>query len=205
MGPGAPYAPYSASEREMNQYKCRLTACVDTRVGAATLRLDRAKRPNEGESMRTRFAMSAFAPLLLAGMAYAGGSAPVDAGFTFDIPGGAGCDFPVNWTVTGKASLITLPGDRLIVTAPQQKAVVTNLDEPSKSVTLVVTSAFHVSTDANGDQIFTATGRSLLADPVANIMVLATGSFSWRFDPVNFALLDLSGTGKTVDVCAMIN
>jgi hypothetical protein len=155
--------------------------------------------------MRTRSAMSAFLPLLLAGMAYAGGSPPVDASFTFDIPGGAGCDFPVNWTLTGKTSVITLPGDRLVITAPQQKVVVTNLDQPSNSVTFVVTSAFHVSTDANGDQIFTATGRSLLADPVANIMVFATGTFSWRFDPVNFALLDLSGSGTMVDVCAMID
>ena len=154
--------------------------------------------------MLTRFVVVTFVPWFMAGMACAGGMPPADAGFTFDIPAGAGCDFPVNWTVTGKASLITLPGDRLIVTAPNQKAVVTNLDDPSKSVTLVVTSAFHVSTDENGDQIILATGRSLLADPIANYMILATGTFSWRFDPVNFSLLDFSGTGKTADVCGMI-
>src|SRR3954452_9463942 len=104
--------------------------------------------------MRMRFAVPTIAAVLFAGLAFAGGSPPSDASFTFDIPAGAGCDFPVNWTVTGKASFITLPGDRLIVTAPNQKVVVTNLEDPSKSVTLVITSAFHVSTNANGDQIF---------------------------------------------------
>lgn len=154
--------------------------------------------------MRTHFGSAAFAPLLVAGLAFAGGSPPTDAGFSFDIPAGAGCDFPVNWTVTGKASVITLPGDRLIVTAPQQKVVVTNRDAPSNTVTFVVTSAFHVSTLDNGDVIFVVTGRSLLGDPVANEMLFVTGTFSFRFDPVNSALLDLSGDGKMSDVCAMI-
>jgi len=141
----------------------------------------------------------------MAGLAYAGGSPPTDAGFTFDIPAGAGCDFPVNWTVTGKSSFIALPGDRFIITAPKQKVVVTNLDIPSNSVSFVVTSAFHASTDSNGDLIFVATGRSLFGDPVANTMLFGTGNFSWRFDPVNSALLDFSGTGQLVDVCAMID
>jgi hypothetical protein len=155
--------------------------------------------------MRTRFAISAFIPLFLAGFAYAGGSPPTDAGFSFDIPAGGGCEFPVNWTVTGKSSVITLPGDRLIITAPKQKVVVTNLAEPSNTATFVVTSALHVSTDSNGDTIVVATGRSLLGDPVANIMVFAIGTFSWRFDPISLALLDLSGNGQLVDVCAMID
>src|SRR4030095_16166611 len=103
--------------------------------------------------MRTSFAISAFIPLFLAGFAYAGGSPPTDAGFSFDIPAGAGCEFPVNWTVTGKSSGITLPGDRLIITAPKQRVVVTNLAEPSNTTTFVVTSALHVSTDSNGDTI----------------------------------------------------
>jgi hypothetical protein len=155
--------------------------------------------------MRTHIAMSAIVSWLLAGTAYAGGTPPVDAGFSFDIPAGAVCDFPVNWTVTGKSSVITLPGDRLIITAPNQKAVVTNLAEPSNTVTLVITSTAHVSTDSNGDQIVIVTGRSLLADPVAKYMVLASGRFSFRPDPVTFALVDLSGHGQLVDVCAMID
>jgi hypothetical protein len=153
--------------------------------------------------MRASYTASVLATLFVAGIANAGGAPPTDAGFSFDIPAGAGCDFAVNWTVTGKSSVITLPGDRLIVTAPQQKVVVTNLAEPSNQVSLVVTSAFHISTDANGDTIFVANGRSLLGDPVANIMVLAVGTFSWKFDP-SFALVDLAGRGTMTDVCAMI-
>jgi hypothetical protein len=167
---------------------------------------DRTRLPNEtGHNMRTSFAISALVPLLLAGIACAGGSPPTDAGFSFDIPAGAGCDFPVNWTVTGNSSVITLPGDRLIITAPKQKVVVTNLAVPSNTITFVVTSALHVSTDSNGDTIVVATGRSLLGDPVANVMVFTIGTFSWRFDPITSALLDLSGNGQLVDVCAMID
>ena len=154
--------------------------------------------------MRRRFVVAALAPLLVAGFAHAGGSPPTDASFTFDIPAGAGCDFPVNWTLTGKGAVISLPGDRYIVTAPQQTIVVTNLDAPANSVTLVVTSAFHESTDENGDLVIVTTGRSIIGDPIANTMVFAVGTFSFRVDPVNGALLDLSGKGQMSDVCAMI-
>jgi hypothetical protein len=61
------------------------------------------------------------------------------------------------------------------------------------------------SHDSNGDALFTATGVSLFADPVANFMIFLRGTFSWRFDPMNGALLDLSGHGKVSDVCAMID
>jgi hypothetical protein len=165
---------------------------------------DRTRPSDKGGNMPTRFAIAAFATFFIAGLAYGGGSPPTDAGFSFDIPAGAGCDFPVNWTVTGKSSVITLPGDRLIVASPQQKVVVTNLDAPSNTVTFFVTSALHVSTDDNGDVFVVATGRSLLGDPVANTMLFVIGTFSWRFDPVNSALLDLSGKGQMADVCAMI-
>lgn len=154
--------------------------------------------------MRMRCIIAAFSTLFTTGLAAAGGAPPTDAGFSFDIPAGAGCDFPVNWTVTGKSSVITLPGDRLIVASPQQKVVVANLDAPSNTVSFVVTSALHVSTDDNGDTIVVATGRSLLGDPVANTMLFVIGTFSWRFDPVDLALLDLSGKGQMADVCALI-
>src|SRR6476646_10531226 len=99
--------------------------------------------------MHTMSATLASVTLFIAGMAYAGGSPPVDAGFSFDIPAGAGCDFPINVKASGKTSLITLPGGRFILTSPNQRAVITNGNDPSKAVTIVVTGSVHYSTDAN--------------------------------------------------------
>lgn len=140
-------------------------------------------------------------------MVQAGGSPPVDIGFSLDIPANAGCNFPVNWTGTGKSSIITLPGDRLIVTAPKQTTVVTNLDDPSKSATLNVTGVLHASFGPQGEVMVVATGRNLLADPIANIMVLTIGTFKYIFDPITGfpSLIDLSGEGQLMDVCAMID
>ena len=141
------------------------------------------------------------------GMVQAGGSPPFDTGFSLDIPANAGCNFPVNWTGTGKSSIITLPGDRLVVTAPKQATVVTNLDDPSKSVTLNVTGVLHASFGPQGEVMVVATGRNLLADPNANIMILTIGTFKYIFDPsTGFPdLIDLSGEGQLIDVCAMID
>jgi hypothetical protein len=148
-----------------------------------------------------------FAFLLNTGMVQAGGSPPVDIGFSFDIAANDGCDFPVNWTGTGKSSIITLPGDRVIVNAPFQQTVVTNLDDPSKSVTLNVPGAIHASIGPQGEVVIVATGRNLIADPVASIMVLTIGTFKYVFDPIAGApvLTDLSGAGQVIDVCAMID
>src|SRR5206468_3109975 len=139
------------------------------------------------------------------GMVQAGGWPPVDIGFSFDIPANAGCNFPVNWTVTGKSSIITLPGDRLMINAPKQTAVVTNLDDPSKSVTLNITGVIHASFGPQGEVMVVATGRNLLADPIANTMVLTIGTFKYIFDPTTGAQIDLSGEGQLIDVCAMID
>ena len=139
------------------------------------------------------------------GMVQAGGSPPVDIGFSFDIPANAGCNFPVHWTGTGKSSIITLPGDRLMINAPQQTTVVTNLDDPSKSVTLNVTGAIHASFGPQGEVMVVATGRNLLADPIANTMVLTIGTFNYIFDPTTGAQIGLSGEGQLIDVCAMID
>ena len=141
------------------------------------------------------------------GMVQAGGSPPVDMGFSFDIPANDGCNFPVNWTGTGKSSIITLPGNRLMISAPQQTTVVTNLGDPSKSVTLNVAGAIHASFGPQGEVMVVATGRNLLADPIANIMVLTIGTFKYIFDPITGApvLTDLSGEGQLFDVCVMID
>jgi len=150
--------------------------------------------------MKAKLAMLAFVPFFNASIAAAGGSPPVDAGLNLDWPAGAGCDFPINIRVSGKASFISLPGDRLIITAPNQRVTVTNRDDPANSITFVATSTARLSTDANGNLVVVANGRSLLQDPVANILVFVIGSFSFEIS----GLTDLTGTGQLTDVCALI-
>jgi hypothetical protein len=157
--------------------------------------------------MNRLLALLVFALCVSSGTVWAGGSPPVDIGFSLDFPANAGCNFPVNWTGTGKSSIITLPGDRVIVTGPTATTVVTNLDDPSKSVTLKVGGVLHASFGPQGEVFIVATGRNLLADPTANIMVLTIGTFKYIFDPIAGApvLTDLSGKGQLFDVCAMID
>ena len=150
--------------------------------------------------MKAKLAMLASVAFFNTSIAAAGGSPPVDAGLNLDWDAGAGCDFPINIKVSGKASLITLPDDRLLITAPNQRVTVTNRDVPANSITFVATSTFRLSTDANGNLVVVANGRSVLQDPVANILVLVIGSFSFEIS----GLTDLTGTGQVTDICALI-
>lgn len=142
------------------------------------------------------------------GLAFAGGSPPTEVSFSFDIPANfikpGACDFPVRWSGSGKAGTIVLPGDRVILTSPRLKVVVTNLDDLSKTVTLNVPGAFHQSTGSNGDVVTVVTGRNLLGDPEAG-MVLAIGTFSYIFDSVGNLVQPLTGTGRLVNVCELID
>jgi hypothetical protein len=141
-------------------------------------------------------------------IAFAAGSPPVETSFSFDIPANAikpgACAFPVNWSASGKAGTILLPGNRAIFTSPRFKVVVTNLDDPSKSVTLTVPGAFHQTNGQNGDIVTVVTGRNLLGDPEAG-MVLAIGTFSYVFNSSGELIQPLAGGGRLVNVCELID
>ena len=135
-------------------------------------------------------------------------SPPSEVSFAFDIPADfikqGACDFPVRWSGTGKAGTIALSENRFIFTSPRFKVVVTNLDDPSKTVTLTVPGAFHQSLGANGAVVTVVTGRNLLGDPEAG-MVLAIGTFSYIFDSAGNLIQPLSGTGQLINVCELID
>lgn len=141
-------------------------------------------------------------------IAFGGGSPPTEISFSYDLPENywapGACAFPVNLSGSGKAGTIVLPGNRFIFTSPRLRAVVTNLDDPSKTVTLNVPGAFHQTTEQNGDVVTVVTGRNLLGDPEAGF-VLAIGTFSYIFDSDNVLIQPLTGTGKLIDVCGLID
>lgn len=111
------------------------------------------------------------------------------------------CAFDVEVSFAGKAGVIKYPGGS-IFTSPGLDATVTNLSDPSKSVTLNVTGAFHESMQ-NGNRVTVVTGRNLLFDPVAGI-VLALGTFSFVFKGEEL-VQPLMGQGQLISVCKLIS
>jgi hypothetical protein len=144
--------------------------------------------------------------LAFVGASSAGGSPPQPATIDMVVPAGSdgGCEFDVAWSGSGKAGVIVLPGNRFIYTSPGFNVDVTNL-ETGKTVSLVVTGAFHHSIrQSDGANVFVATGRNLLGDPDAG-MALTMGTFSWIWDANYRNLLQpLDGTGRMVDVCELL-
>jgi hypothetical protein len=135
------------------------------------------------------------------------GTPPGNVSLTFDVNVGdpfGSCAFPIRISAQGKGKTIQLPSGNFISTSPGLDATVINLDDPTNQVTLNITGSFHVSTDPDGSTLFVVTGRNLLADPIAGI-VLAIGDFSFAFDAAGGLIQPLTAQGGTlVDVCALI-
>src|SRR4051794_1246990 len=98
--------------------------------------------------------------------------------FTFS----ASQDFPIEFAPSGKSKFIEFSDDRSIVLSPGQEVTLTNVDDPSHSVTLNITGSFHQTTLENGSVLTEYDGRNLLGDPMIDNgqpgLVLVTGHFS---------------------------
>ena len=128
---------------------------------------------------------------------------PTEFEDTFTIEGI--CAFPVLVEVSGKTKTIELPGGRTLFTFPGEVGTLTNLDDPAKHETLSITGAFHQTILENGDVEFVATGRNLLIgfDPVDSF-VITFGRFSIVFDSDFNIIQPLSGNGRVIDVCKLL-
>ena len=115
------------------------------------------------------------------------------------------CDFPIQLEISGKTKVIKLPDGSSIITAPAQKAVVTNLDEPSQQVTLNITGSSHNSIGTDGTQYFVATGNNILYDPVVEPHLGYTqGRFTFAFDAKGNLIEPRTGKGNVTDICALV-
>jgi hypothetical protein len=112
------------------------------------------------------------------------------------------CEFDILYEAGGKQKGIELPGGRTITIFPGFSATLTNLDNGNQE-TLGITGAFHQSTLANGDVEVVFTGRNLLGDPDAGL-VLAIGRFSIVFDAEGNLIQSLQGTGQLIDICELL-
>jgi hypothetical protein len=120
----------------------------------------------------------------------------------FEIPAGVFCDFAFRVEPDGKAKAVELPGERMIFLSPGLTWTITNLDNLNQE-TFRIPGAFHVDTLENGDLETVATGRNILGDPVAGL-VLAIGRFSFVFDAGGNLIQPLQGTGRLIDLCELL-
>jgi hypothetical protein len=129
--------------------------------------------------------------------------------FTFELridegaPFGS-CAFDVLVEATGKAKTITTPTGKVIGVSANTTATATNLDEPDKSVQYSVNGTFTNTTDSDGNVTTKATGRNLLTDPDAGVVV-TSGNFTFTFDENGNLVEGLSGTGEITDICAALS
>jgi hypothetical protein len=128
---------------------------------------------------------------------------PEDASGVFPLEAPLACPFDVELSLIGKSKTIDLPGGGFIVTSPGLFVTVTNLDDPTRRVTLNITGASHRTMDQDGNVVTVYTGRNLNLDPEAGF-VLVVGHFSIVSDAAGNLLQPLGGQGQLLDVCEMI-
>jgi len=137
------------------------------------------------------------------------GTAPEDVEGTFIVepgdPGGS-CAFRLQLDLSGKGKEITQPDGSLIITSPGLDVTATNLQNGEQARFSITGTFFETTNPENGDVTTVITGRNLLFDPDAGI-VLLSGNFSFVFDAEGNLIQsfeDTDGKGQVIDVCALL-
>jgi hypothetical protein len=122
---------------------------------------------------------------------------------------GGSCDdppFQLQLEASGKEKRITQPDGSLIITSPGLDVTATNLQN-GEQARFSITGTFFETTAENGDVTTVITGRNLLFDPDAGI-VLLSGNFSFVFDAEGNLIKSFedppAGNGQVIDVCALL-
>jgi hypothetical protein len=120
-------------------------------------------------------------------------------------------DFPIEFELSGKSKHLDFSDGRDIFLSPGQEVTLTNVDDPSHSVTLNITGSFHQTTLENGSVLTEYDGRNLLGDPMIMSdnghqpgLVLVTGHFSTIQDSTGQFVQFLEGQGRVVDVIDLL-
>jgi hypothetical protein len=119
---------------------------------------------------------------------------------------GGSCAFPLQLEVSGQEKRITQPDGSLIITSPGLDVTATN-EITGEQARFSITGTFFETTAENGDVTTVITGRNLLFDPDAGI-VLLSGKFSFVFDAEGNLIKSFedppAGNGQVIDVCALL-
>ncbi len=132
--------------------------------------------------------------------------APEKVTYLNEYAAGEACEFPVRIEVNGKEKVIFLPGNRIAVASPGLRVTLTNLDEPYKQHTQVITGAVHVTLLENGDARLVFTGWNFLEgfDEPLPFLGLTVGRLSMTLDPFGNYVNPPSGSAKIFDACSLI-
>jgi len=151
----------------------------------------------------------ALAGVFAAGLSLTSMGAPANADLAiidivFPIPAGASlgsCDFNVEVLGSGKVKTIEKPGGRVIGVSANTKVTATG---NGNTANYSINGTFHIApADAQGNVVYKVTGRNLLTDPDAGVVV-TSGNFTFTFNE-NGLVEGLSGTGNITDVCAALS
>ena len=116
-------------------------------------------------------------------------------------------DFPIRLQVSGKGKEITQPDGSQIFTSPGLHVTATN-ETTGEQATFSISGTFFETTDpVTGDVTTVITGRNLLRDPDAGV-VLLSGNFSFVFDAEGNLIQsfeDTDGNGQVIDVCELLS
>jgi hypothetical protein len=128
---------------------------------------------------------------------------PVDV--TTELPG---CNFPVGAEVSGKSKVTELPSGQTLITSPNLRITLTNLDETTNQVTYVITGSFLTTEQDDGNLLdVEARGSNLIFGPEVGIF-LTIGQFTFTGfeadEGVVVATTPPTGEGSLTDVCAVL-
>ena len=129
---------------------------------------------------------------------------PVDQVETFAA--GEACAFPIEVAFEGKGGAIDLPNNPTfsgIATSPNLRVTVTNLSDPTKTVTVNATGAFRFVTLPDGGLEIVAGGHNFLygVPEVGATALATTGPIKVQVVNGEIAAMDLSGA-RVRDICA---
>lgn len=131
---------------------------------------------------------------------------PAEVTYFNEYAAGEACAFPIRIEVSGREKVIFLPGDRVLVASPGLRVTFTNLDDPSKQSTQVITGSVHVTFLENGDAEIVFTGRNFLEGFGAPLpfLALTVGQLSMTLDPAGNFVEPPQGSAKVSDVCSLV-
>jgi hypothetical protein len=144
------------------------------------------------------------AALLSPGAAATGAPpAPVDTTETFAA--GEACPFPIEVVTEGKSGFVDLPNNPELVgigISPGLRVTVTNLSDPSNTITVNATGAFRFITTADGGLEIRAGGRNFLygVPEVGATALATTGPIEVQVANGEIIGMDLSGA-RVRDLC----
>jgi len=136
------------------------------------------------------------------------GSPPTPINFTVTISGF--CSFDILAQGTGKAGVISLPDGGFIFTAPATSVTMTNLSDPTKSVTLSITGTVKNSpVQQNGTFTQTFRGRNGVSfgpsAPFPNQFFFLIGTWTIVIDANTGQVLQgPTGNGQMINMCDLL-